>query len=108
MPKDFRDKVRRDVKAIEQQELPELMAKGRRVQRRHDLLIHAVAALKAERQAQGVSLGQLEKRTGISKSVLSRLENDPNPNPTVTTLLRIAEALGRQLTISISDPREAA
>ncbi len=75
---------------------------GRRMRARHDMLRNALQALKAEREAQGVSLGELAKRTGISKASLSRLENDPAPNPTVATLSRIADALGRQIMIQLA------
>jgi len=69
-------------------------------------LIDALQALRDERKAQGVSLTELEQRTGIHKSALWRLEHDANPNPTVSTLMRIAEALGRQITIHLGAPTE--
>lgn len=104
----FKKRARKAIETIEREELDELMAKGQRYRERQDRLIDALRALKAEREAQSVSLSELERRTGISKSALSRLENDPNPNPTVSTLLRIAEALGREITITITPPNEAA
>jgi DNA-binding phage protein len=91
-----------------EQDKDAIIEQGRRVFERHQRLREAVAALKAEREAQGVSLSDLEDRTGISKSSLSRLENDPTANPTITTLMRIAEALGREITITLSKPRDAA
>jgi transcriptional regulator with XRE-family HTH domain len=63
------------------------------------LLREAFQLLKADRQAQGLSLTDLEKRTGIGRGALSRLENDAEANPTVTTLLRYSEALGRKLVV---------
>ena len=53
------------------------------------------------RRPNGVSLDQLQQRTGITKSSLSRLENDPNASPTINTLQRIAEALQMQIRISL-------
>ncbi len=53
-----------------------------------------VAQLREIRQAGGVSLSELESRTGISKSSLSRLENSVAPNPTLLTLHRYAAAMG--------------
>ena len=52
-----------------------------------------VASLRAKRQSLGLSLADVENRTGIRSSVLSRLENDPNCNPTVLTLQRLATAM---------------
>ena len=57
-----------------------------------------VAALKAERQRLGLSLADVEARSGLKRSALSRLENDSNANPTMLTLQRYATALG--LTVS--------
>jgi DNA-binding Xre family transcriptional regulator len=104
----FKKRSRKMINKLEHEELDGLVAKGQRIRERHDRLIDALCVLKAEREAQSVSLSELQRRTGISKSALSRLENDPNPNPTVSTLLRIAEALGREITITITPPNEAA
>ncbi len=104
----FKKRSRNMIDKLEREEMGELLAKGQRFRARQERLIDALRALKAEREAQSVSLSELETRTGISKSALSRLENDPNPNPTMSTLLRIAEALGREITISITPPNEAA
>ena len=53
-----------------------------------------VAQLRECRQTKGVSLNDLEKMTGISKSSLSRLENSKAPNPTLLTLQRYAAVVG--------------
>jgi len=71
-----------------------------------DTLIAAFRMLKAERERCGLSLSEVAARSGIDKSYLSKLENDPAPNPTLGTLLRIARAIGVKLTIGIS--RDAA
>ena len=60
-----------------------------------------VAALKAERQRLGLSLADVEARSGLKRSALSRLENDPNANPTMLTLQRYATALGLTLYTTI-------
>lgn len=78
-----------------------IVAKGQALFERYERLQDTLRSLKAEREAQGVSLGELERRTGISKTSLSRLENNPSPNPTIGTLLRIAEALGRELHVTL-------
>lgn len=56
-----------------------------------------IANLKAERERQALSLADVEERTGIRRSVLSRLENDATSNPTMLTLQRYAVALGLSL-----------
>ena len=56
-----------------------------------------VAHLKLERERQQLSLADIEDRTGIRRSVLSRLENDTTSNPTMLTLQRYAVALGMSL-----------
>ena len=59
----------------------------------------ALKFLKAERQAQGLSLSDVEEKTGIGRAALSRLENKSETNPTVATLTRYAEALGKRLVV---------
>ena len=59
-----------------------------------------MAELRAARESAGISLRDLEERTGISRGNLSRLETGES-NPTVTTLRRYAEAIGKTLTIIV-------
>jgi transcriptional regulator with XRE-family HTH domain len=54
----------------------------------------AVTELRAERERLGLSLADVEERSGLRRSVLSRLENDRTANPTMLTLQRYAAALG--------------
>ena len=61
----------------------------------------ACRLLKAEREAQGISLADVAEITGMSRGAISRLENLVDPNPTISTLLRLAAALGKQLVISL-------
>lgn len=83
----------------------EIVAKGRRVKAARNRgkveVRDALKILKAERQAQGLSLSDLERTTGIGRAALSRLENEPEANPTVATLTRYAEALGKSLVLSL-------
>lgn len=65
-------------------------------------LTDAARLLKEERQRQQLSLADLEQRTGMSRPALSRLENDLESNPTVTTLSRYARALGKTLVVSLA------
>ena len=68
-----------------EEEKPELIAHARLVKQRHARLRDAIGALKATREALGLSLTDMKARTGIEKGNLSRLENAPNPNPTIDT-----------------------
>ena len=73
------------------------MARTAAVAQLHD----AFALLRTERQSKGISLAELRDRTGIGRSALSRLENAPEANPTITTLTRVADALGKQIVIQL-------
>jgi transcriptional regulator with XRE-family HTH domain len=48
-------------------------------------------------------LADIKARTGIEKGNLSRLENAPNPNPTIDTLARYADAVGKEVVITLID-----
>jgi len=65
-------------------------------------LQQTVALLKAERIRQGLSLTDINQRSGIEKSTLSRLENEDDANPTVATLTRYASAIGVKLTVVLA------
>ena len=64
------------------------------------LVAHAVAAARAQ---SGLSQTQLAALTGIDQSDLSKIERGAS-NPSVSTLERIAKALGGNLLISIQLP----
>ena len=61
------------------------------------VLIHD---LKKSREAAGLTLAAVSKLTGMDTATLSRLENGRRPNPTVDTLWRYAQAVGRQLVLT--------
>ncbi len=67
-------------------------------------LRQVLAALRAERERQGLSLADINERTGIDRAALSRLENNEDANPTIATLERYAEAVGRQMIVLLSEP----
>jgi hypothetical protein len=93
-------------------EKPEILELARRFKREQDAansdLLEACQLLKNERERQGLSLSDIEERTGITRSALSRLENGLSNNPTVATLNRYALALGKHLVISLADGAPAA
>jgi len=97
----------RDIRRALDTEKDEIVAGASRRKRAQDTvtaeLRQAFRLLKKERRAQGLSLADMQARTGISRSAISRLENDESANPTIETLTRCAEALGKQLAISLTD-----
>ena len=58
-----------------------------------------IGLLKAERELRGLSLADIGERTGLSKSAISKLENNEDANPTINTLTKYADALGMALGI---------
>ncbi|MFG6431349.1 helix-turn-helix domain-containing protein [Roseateles sp. LYH14W] len=54
------------------------------------------AALQALRASRGLSLDDLSKRAGVSKSMLSQIERN-QANPTVAVVWRLANALGVEM-----------
>jgi len=91
-----------------EQEKGELIVRGREIKAKHARLREAVRMLKAAREALGLSLNDIKERTGIEKGNLSRLENATKPNPTVDTLTRYANAVGKELVITLIDNPELA
>jgi ribosome-binding protein aMBF1 (putative translation factor) len=61
-----------------------------------------VASLRRERERQGLSLADLAERAGIDKATLNRIENG-RCNPTVNTLARHVEALGKVIAWGLAD-----
>jgi DNA-binding phage protein len=102
------DAERQQIQAVRSQieaEKPEILAKARALKKAHAAAVaqlhEAFALLRTERQSRGISLAQLRQATGIGRSALSRLENNPEANPTITTLARVADALGKQIVIQL-------
>jgi ribosome-binding protein aMBF1 (putative translation factor) len=63
----------------------------------------ALQALKREREQCGLSIGDVAKRSGLDRAVISRLENGKQDNPTVATLMRYAAAIGKRFLWSYED-----
>jgi ribosome-binding protein aMBF1 (putative translation factor) len=64
------------------------------------------AALKALREQQGLSITDLADRTGMDRAMISRLENGQMDNPTLATVTRYAQALGKRVVVSLVDAGE--
>ena len=86
-------------------EKPAIIAKAQRArcEARRKQLAEIMQQLKAAREAKGLSLADIYERTGMDRSALSKLENVTNENPTLDTLLRYAEVVGKRLQIQVVD-----
>jgi DNA-binding XRE family transcriptional regulator len=88
------------------EELPELIDRHHKRMAVRDELAELLRQLKAAREAKGVSLADMMKLTGMDRSALSKLETGQRPNPTVETLARYAEAVGKRLVVSLVGAEE--
>jgi DNA-binding XRE family transcriptional regulator len=96
-------------KAIREQvaeELPELIDRHHERMAALDQVQALFGQLKAAREAKGLSLADLTELTGMDRSALSKLEAGHRPNPTIETLARYAEAVGKRLVVSLVDAGE--
>jgi len=93
-------------KAIREQvaeELPNLIDRHHERMATLDELQKLFLQLKAAREAKGLSLADLTELTGMDRSALSKLETGRRANPTVETLVRYAEAVGKRLVVSLAE-----
>jgi predicted transcriptional regulator len=84
-------------------ELPELVARHQERMASLDQLEKLFNQLKAAREAKGLSLADVTELTGMDRSALSKLETGQRANPTVETLVRYAEAVGKRLVVTLTD-----
>jgi DNA-binding XRE family transcriptional regulator len=92
-------KIRRQVAA----ELPDLLARHAERMAAFDQLNALLVQLKAAREELGLSLNDITRLTGMDRSAVSKLETGQRANPTVQTLIRYAEAVGKRLVVSLAD-----
>jgi hypothetical protein len=83
-------------------ELPDIRRRARAAKPRI-LLKHVLKTLREERQRQGLSLADINVRSGIDRSTLSKLENEEDPNVTMNTLMRYAAAVGRVVLVELEE-----
>jgi len=93
----------RQIREQVSEELPDLI-------RRHDerlvaldQLTELVHQLKAAREEKGLSLSDLTRLTGMDRSALSKLETGQRLNPTIETLVRYADAVGKRLVVALAN-----
>ena len=71
---------------------------------KHDAQVQRLASrLREARQSAGLSLTQLSERTGMTRQAISRIESGENRNPTISTIVRLAEALNKECVIDLLD-----
>jgi len=104
LPKDRVQSLAREAARFDREEGESIRRKGRAALARHEHLRDIVRVLRAERRRLGLSLADVGTRSGIGKANLSRLENDPHPNPTMDTILRYADALGCAVHVVLDEP----
>lgn len=97
---EYRRKVAQEMAAMEVNK-EEVRKLRHRLETQRAEIAATCSVLKEERQRQGLSLADMESRTGISRGQISRLENLLESNPTIATLIRLADALGQKLTIGL-------
>ena len=96
-------------KGIEEESRPEVMAENRalglRLRAQKQRAVTASEAvlqqLLAEKERQQLSLADIEAKSGIGRSNLSRLWNQADPNVTLETVERLAAALKCRLQITL-------
>jgi ribosome-binding protein aMBF1 (putative translation factor) len=67
-------------------------------------ILNLIARFRAAREQQGLTLAEVAARMGIDAPALSRLETGKMLNPTLATLHKWAEALGKRLDTDLSSP----
>ena len=74
-----------------------IVGKAREHFARRERIVALLAAIQRARQAKGMTLDDVSKKTGIGKANLSRIFNADDANPTLDTTMRIADAVGYPL-----------
>jgi predicted transcriptional regulator len=79
-------------------------ARSAEVRKKHDAQVQRLASrLREARQSAGLSLTQLSDQTGMTREAISRIESGANRNPTISTIVRLAEALNKECVIDLLD-----
>jgi len=84
-------------------ELPDLVARHHERVAVGEQLRRLCEQLKAAREAKGLSLADVSELTGMDRSAISKLESGQRENPTMETLQRYADAVGKHLVVGLSD-----
>ena len=84
-------------------ELPKLIERHEERMTVVDQLQELLNQLKAAHEQKGMSLADVTELTGMDRSAVSKLETGQRSNPTIDTLARYAEAVGKRLVVSLAD-----
>lgn len=87
-------------------ELPDIRRRAKAAKPRI-LLKHVLKKLREERERQGLSLADIKTRSGIDRGTLSKLENENDPNVTMNTLMRYAQAVGKVILVELGEDAPA-
>jgi len=93
----------RDIRNRIAKELPKLVARHHDRISTLDQFGALLKQLKAAREEMGLSLSDLTEITGMDRSAISKLETGQRPNPTIETLARYAEAVGKHLVVALAE-----
>ena len=93
----------REVRAQVEAEKPAINARIRQQLIQATMLGELFGELKQAREAMGLSLSEMQQRTGIDRSTISKLETGQRANYTLATALRYADALGKQVLVTVVD-----
>ena len=85
------------------EELPDLVARHHERVAAGDHLQRLCEQLKAAREQKGLSLADVSELTGMDRSAISKLESGQRTNPTMDTLIRYADAVGKHLVVEVTD-----
>lgn len=96
------DKYKRIREQVEQ-DVPHLVSRHEKRMATLDQLQELLLQLKTVREEKGLSLSDLRELTGMDRSAISKLENGQRANPTIDTLVRYAEAVGKRLEVSLTE-----
>ncbi len=95
------------IRELVTEELPELRQRAKARLRELRDAAAVFAESRKVREAQGLSLGDVQRLTGIDRSALSKLERGERANFTVDTLTRYAAAVGKHMSFQLTDATEA-
>jgi DNA-binding XRE family transcriptional regulator len=93
----------REVRQRVAEELPDLVARHHQRMAALDQPEELLRQLKAAREEQGLSLSDVARLTGMDRWAISKLETGRRPNPTIDTLVRYGQAVGKRVFLSLED-----
>ena len=71
--------------------------------RARQAIAELLQSLKSARESSGLSLQDVTDSSGMDRSAVAKLENGLRENPTLETLYRYADAIGKKVTVTLSD-----